>query len=87
MRKRGAEAVPAACLAWFVRQQKLMIAFALILLGLAAAAAACTCYAACRAPLGYEDQRGFHLRERRPQKPPTDSLETAPEPGLLRGVR
>ena len=56
-----------------------MIEFALVMVVLTTAGAAYALYAADRAPLGVEDQRGFHFAEPRPGRTTKDSLQMVPE--------
>ncbi len=37
-------------------------------------------HAADRAPLGYEDEQGFHFGQREPEMAPEECLEVVPEP-------
>ena len=56
-----------------------MIEYALVMLVLTTGGAAYALYAADRAPLGYEDQQGFHFAEPQPERTPKDPLEMVPE--------
>ena len=56
---------------------KSMIEFALVIVVLTAAGAAYALYAADRAPVGVEDQRGFHFAE--PERTAKHSLPMVPE--------
>ncbi len=58
---------------------QLMIIFALGMLALAAGGVAYTFYAAARAPLGYEDEQGFHFVEPAPEMEPEGQLAMVPE--------
>lgn len=58
---------------------ELMMEFALVMLALMTGGVAYALYAAARAPLGYEDQRGFHFVEPQPERTPKGSLEMVPQ--------
>ena len=56
-----------------------MMIIALGMLALTAAGVAYSFYAAARAPLGYEDESGFHFMEPQPQEQPRERLAMVPE--------
>jgi hypothetical protein len=56
-----------------------MIEYALVMLVLTTGGAAYALYAADRAPLGYEDQQGFHFAEPQPDRKPEGLLEMVPQ--------
>jgi hypothetical protein len=56
-----------------------MIDFALVVLALMAGGVAFAFYATARAPLGYEDERGFHFAEPQVDRTTEHRLEMVPE--------